>query len=122
MPDSDSSRRDIPLSEPAVGHAPSSEIVQAELAESPPPPRYRRRATVPIILFILTCASTFFAGATGWRPDRLIFEGLLGGPFFQLPARLAILENWRQGLTYMVCVLGILLLHEMGHFVMTLIY
>ena len=124
MPDSDSSRRDVSIVEPPVGHAPSSEIVQAELAESQPKLRYRRRATLPIILFLLTCASTFYAGATGWRPDELFIEGWLHGlgPFFQLHSRLAILEHWQQGLIYMGCVLAILMLHEMGHFVMTLIY
>src|SRR5262249_20154323 len=39
-----------------------------------------------------------------------------------LPARLAVLEHWRDGLIYMFCVLAILLTHEMGHFVMTVIY
>src|SRR3954471_16297070 len=45
-----------------------------------------------------------------------------GGPWIELPVRLAILENWRGGLIYMACVLAILLTHEMGHFVMTVIY
>lgn len=79
---------------------------------------------LPLALFALTCGSTFFVGATGWMPlETIIFGGLnLDSPEFQLPARLAILENWRDGLIYMVCVLAILLMHEMGHFVMTLIY
>jgi membrane-associated protease RseP (regulator of RpoE activity) len=124
MPDSDSSRRDALIDDAAVGHAPSSEIVQAELAESQPP-RHRRRATLPIILFLLTCASTFLAGATGWLPGEYLFDPRdlnPVSPFFQLHTRLAILEHWQQGLVYMGCVLAILLLHEMGHFVMTLIY
>jgi len=32
------------------------------------------------------------------------------------------MEHWRDGLVYMGCVLSILLCHEMGHFVMTVIY
>jgi membrane-associated protease RseP (regulator of RpoE activity) len=124
MADYDFSRRDVPLAEPAIGHAPASEIVQAELAEQPPPVRYRRRATVPIILFLLTCASTFFAGATGWLPAEHLFGGELDAfsPYFQLTTRLAVLQHWQQGMIYMACVLAILLTHEMGHFVMTLIY
>jgi len=77
------------------------------------------------MLFLLTCLSTFFAGATSWMPMQLIGAGMiddLWGPYFQLPARLAILEHWRDGLIYMGCVLTILVLHEMGHFVMTLVY
>lgn len=36
--------------------------------------------------------------------------------------RLQLLENWQQGLIYMFAVLLILLAHEMGHFIATLIY
>src|SRR5262245_13689412 len=120
MPDTDSLLRENSAAEPAVGHAPASEIVRAELAEPRPPVRYRRRATVPIVLFLLTCASTFFAGATGWLPGDYLLRGDpdVLGPYFQLSTRLAILEHWQQGLIYMGCVLAILLLHEMGHFVM----
>src|SRR5207244_5379921 len=83
-----------------------------------------RRILVPVVLFILTCASTFFAGATGWMPIDSVGSGSLDftSPLFQLPVRLAILEHWRDGLIYMGCVLAILLTHEMGHFVMTVIY
>ena len=62
-------------------------------------------------------------------PIDFIFAGFnrvggydLSGPTFLLPARIAILENWQNGLIYMGCVLSILLAHEMGHFVMTLVY
>ncbi len=112
--------------EHTVGQAPTSEIVRAEMADigQPPRPAYQRRWGVPLILFVLTCGSTFFAGATGWMPLRLIMDGWtdLSGPYFQLPARLAMIEHWRDGLIYMGCVLSILLCHEMGHFVMTLMY
>jgi len=98
-------------------------MVQAELADTPPPPRRRRRVLVPLVLFLLTCASTFLAGATGWMPGEHLWHGAKDvGPEFQLLTRLAILENWRDGLIYMGCVLAILLTHEMGHFVMTVIY
>lgn len=109
-----------------VGQAPSSEIVQAELVESPESTRRnrRRRVLLPVVLFLLTCLSTFFAGATGWwPPDHMSGSmSLAPDPFFQLPARLAVLQHWREGLTYMLCVLAILLTHEMGHFVLTLVY
>ena len=79
---------------------------------------------LPLVLFVLTCGSTFFAGATGWMPGELFFDGFAdpAGPYFQLPARVSILEHWRDGVIYMGCVLAILLTHEMGHFVMTVIY
>lgn len=72
----------------------------------------RRRIRLPLALFIITCLSTFWAGVTGWQPLSL---GGLG--FRQL-----ILRDWDQGLIYMACVVGILLTHEMGHFIATLIY
>jgi membrane-associated protease RseP (regulator of RpoE activity) len=122
--DLESSPLPTPGPEPTVGHAPASEIVRAEVKLEPPRPAYRRWAALSLTLFVLTCLSTFFAGATGWMPDALITAGSMDpwGPYFQLPARLMILEHWRDGLIYMGCVLSILLFHEMGHFLMTLVY
>lgn len=142
MPDRDQPDPEIVPAELAVGHAPASQLVEshisgapisdapiidAELAESAEPlgPRTRqRRIALPIILFLLTCASTFVAGVTGWWPFDY-FEGFfeqMASPYWLLALRLAIIENWQQGLLYMGCVLAILLVHEMGHFVMTLLY
>jgi len=115
-----------------VGQAPLSEIVQAEFVDPPRPPR-RRRVVLPLVLFLLTCASTFFAGATGWMPFPHLWYGLLnsltsnpmgvgGDPYFLLSLRRVIVDHWQDGLIYMGCVLAILLTHEMGHFVMTVIY
>ena len=73
---------------------------------------HRRRVRLPVILFVVTCLSTFWAGVTSWQPLSL------GG----LDYRQLIIRNWDQGLIYMACVLAILLTHEMGHFIATLIY
>lgn len=110
----------------AVGQAPASEVVQAELIEVEPPPIPRRRVAVPLVTFLLTCLSTFFVGALHWSPD-LFFNLLVTidtSPFAGIASRLAILEgwDWRSGVLYMACVLAILLSHEMGHFVMTLVH
>jgi membrane-associated protease RseP (regulator of RpoE activity) len=69
----------------------------------------RRRVLLPLILFAVTCLSTFWAGATDWQPVAP-------------DARRVALSNWGQGLTYMACVLAILLTHELGHFFMTVWY
>src|SRR6476661_325242 len=59
-----------------VGQAPESEIVRAEVADAwQPPPPFQRRLGLPLILFVLTCGSTFLAGATGWMPGELMFAG-----------------------------------------------
>ena len=112
-------------------------VVRAELANQepaiePPPPRRRRRIGLPIVLFVLTCLSTFLAGATHYVPGVLFWQSIenpflrglptVGELFDFMPLRKAIYSNAPQGLLYMACVLAILLAHEMGHFVMTLIY
>jgi len=137
VPDSESSQLDLPVAEVVVGQAPASEIVQAEFVDPPPPPPPRRRRIVlPLVLFLLTCASTFFAGATGWMPMERMVDGVrhyfdangvphipvAPDPYFELPVRRAILDHWQDGLIYMGCMLAILLTHEMGHFVMTVVY
>lgn len=87
-----------------------------------------RRLALPVALFLLTCGSTFFAGVTGWMPDEYLARdgaisfGLDNDPFYLISARRAVLVNWPSGLIYMGCILAILMTHEMGHFVMTVIY
>ncbi|NLF73859.1 MAG: site-2 protease family protein [Candidatus Anammoximicrobium sp.] len=82
-----------------------------EPRQSRPPPIRRRRVKLPLILFLITCLSTFFAGAVGWIPT-----------LEPMPIRRAILSQWQDGLIYMACILAILLTHEMGHFLVTLRY
>jgi membrane-associated protease RseP (regulator of RpoE activity) len=77
----------------------------------------RRRVGLPLILFVLTCFSTFFVGANRWFPfyaHENDPEGLIWRQF--------LLTNWQEGLVYMACVLGILIAHEMGHFLATVFY
>jgi Zn-dependent protease len=129
VPDDESPELDVPVAELAVGHAPESEIVQAEFVDERPAPRRRRRFGLHLVLFLLTCASTFFVGATGWMPWESLSVASVSirpssdpDPYFLLPVRQMILSHWQDGLIYMGCVLAILLTHEMGHFVMTVIY
>jgi len=108
-------------------------VFQAELADapaSPPvepiPPRRARRVMLPVVLFLLTCLSTFVAGACMWWPaDYLLAppfaQDLTAGPL-DSPLRRVLLTHWSDGLVYMACVLGILFTHEMGHFLATVRY
>lgn len=75
---------------------------------------------LPIVLFLLTCVSTFVVGACQWDPNGVIETWSATGSL--IPVRKSILANWDQGLIYMAAVLLILLLHEFGHFFMTLLY
>src|SRR5262245_31176608 len=106
VPDHESSQLDLPLADLAVGHAPLSEIVQAELAEPPPRPIRRRRVVLPLVLFLLTCASTFFVGATGWQPELFFSDVNFTAnpdPYLLVTARRTILERWQDGVIYMGC-------------------
>jgi Zn-dependent protease len=124
-------------SSPPEERRPSDEEpVVAELAEQPPvvphhgdepqpasaaaPRTFRRRKKLPLVLFLITCVSTWFAGATGWLPGYYlsIWALRLDG----LPMRRVILSHWQDGLIYMACLLAILLTHEMGHFLATVKY
>lgn len=77
-------------------------------------PAVRRRIRLPLVLFALTCMSTFCTGAI-WsdpfssveRPGSLL---------------LAIMTNANYGLAYMTAVMSILLAHEMGHFLQAVRY
>ena len=73
----------------------------------------RRRIFLPLFLFVATCLSTFLAGALDWNPAGFLIDE---------PAARAIGANWTRGLIYMAAVIGILLTHEMGHFVQTVRY
>jgi membrane-associated protease RseP (regulator of RpoE activity) len=75
---------------------------------------------LPLILFLITCVSTFFAGAVGWIPFYYLTEWFVMQDAMSI--RRAIISHWQDGLTFMVCLLGILLTHEMGHFLATLRY
>ncbi|MCI0360025.1 MAG: site-2 protease family protein [Planctomycetaceae bacterium] len=121
-----------PPAEAGVTYESSSPLVRAEFAEAEPPPRLRRRRRIglPIVLFLLTCFSTFLAGATRYMPAEKLSSAL---PFndrwdvdFNLPTlmplRQSVYRHFSEGLLYMACVLAILFAHEMGHFVMTLVY
>ncbi len=102
--------------------------------DSPQPqtrPEPGRRVALPVILFVATCLSTFWVGATDWHPlvhlggiYRLLVENLpQGSPVAALQQAVAVglaQVDWREGFVYMGVVLGILLMHEMGHFLMTL--
>jgi membrane-associated protease RseP (regulator of RpoE activity) len=79
-----------------------------------PTPRPRLRFRLPLILFALTCLSTFWTGASGFDLLATITD-----PFEVLESTL---HNAGQGLAYMFAVMGILLAHEMGHFLQAVRY
>ena len=97
----------------------SASPADVQLATAGPRLR-RRRVRLPIILFLLTAFSTWLAGTMGFMPWNFYGESLGLGSL--RPVRQMIIAHWDSGLVYMACVMSILLAHEMGHFVFTLIY
>ncbi len=69
----------------------------------------RPQARLQVLLFLLTCLTTFAAGAVGWQPLILGIDdsGIAS----------AVLLEWDRGLLYMVAVLAVLGAHEAGHFI-----
>jgi hypothetical protein len=93
------------------------------------PPVRRRRVVLPVILFLLTCLSTFWVGVTRWEPSgplmnlvSVLFSEESIVSQYMMDLRLLVVENWETGFIYMFAVLLILFAHEMGHFVATIIY
>jgi membrane-associated protease RseP (regulator of RpoE activity) len=87
-------------------YIPSQPFDSAEASDPayrpPAPLPARPRIRLPLILFGLTCLSTLVAG--GARTPEAVF-----GDY-------SIQFDWWNGLIYMASVMGILLAHEMGHF------
>lgn len=82
----------------------------------------KRRTILPLVLFVLTCVSTFWVGVTLWNPNFLLpIENAIQGKGF-IEIRQRVLAHWDTGLIYMASVMLILILHEMGHFLLTLRY
>lgn len=84
------------------------------------PDRRPRKVVLPVVLFFLTCMSTFWVGVAQWSPIEPLLQSAMAQNMMNL--RLMIVENWAIGVVYMSAVLLILFLHEMGHFIATLIY
>lgn len=84
--------------------------------------RVKRKTVLPIVLFVLTCLSTFLLGVSLWNTDFFITFSNAVWNRDLVEIRQMLLANWDTGLIYMSCVMLILLLHEMGHFVMTIVY
>lgn len=94
------------------------------------PPRKRRRFWLPLSLFVATCATTFLAGCYNWYPAFLgepipaVINGFImrdiHGEFVQQYLPEIVRKNWLDGLTFMACVMSVLMMHEMGHFLMTI--
>jgi Zn-dependent protease len=101
--------RDESFRDPTFAHLPELKVSDLHF-------RPQRRTMLPIMLFLATCASTFWVGACEWQPLDESHMGTYGAMWH------TVRVNWPTGLQYMVAVLAILLTHEMGHFLQTVKY
>ncbi len=103
-----------PLTIPPCGELPLPQPPVSLAVSNRPALPARRRLLLPAMLFLATCASTFWTGATDWLPMLYMDD--------PQAAAAVVAQNWGQGLLYMAAVLGILAAHEMGHFLMAVRY
>ncbi len=107
-------------------------LQSAQLADDYSHSPRRRNLTVPLVLFLATCLSTFWTGSVDWMPALhigsfreagwVLLQDLEYGETISAIGRAGevLVGDWRRGLFYMVAVMSILLTHEMGHFVVAL--
>ncbi|MCE9552941.1 MAG: site-2 protease family protein [Planctomycetes bacterium] len=117
------------VAEPAQASVVGQDIV-GSLHDDRLPSQNRRRFWLPLCLFVATCATTFLAGCYHWYPAFLgeplpdVINGSMvrdiHGEFVYLSLPEIIHKNWLDGLTFMACVISVLMMHEMGHFLMTI--
>jgi membrane-associated protease RseP (regulator of RpoE activity) len=106
----------------ATGSRDTAPVV-AEVVPEPPqgsqavPLERRRRWKVPLLLFVLTCLSTFIAFPGELIPLALIFLKTGSLPTDVSASDVSAVAV--MGLQYSACLMTILLCHEMGHFLQT---
>lgn len=69
----------------------------------------RQPRRLQALLYLLTCLTTFAAGAVGWEPLLLGLDdaGIAS----------AVARHWDRGLSYMAAAMLVLTAHEAGHFI-----
>jgi len=70
-------------------------------------PRSRRGLRLQALLYLLTCLTTFAAGAVGWQPLVLGVDDV----------SVEVADHWQRGLVYAAAVMAVLSAHEAGHYV-----
>jgi hypothetical protein len=115
----DSVKDGIQLVDPIDSYTPSSPEPRgaAALVRNLTHRPRRRRIVVPVILLLLTCLSTFWAGAA-IVPGAYLMQCLREGSL--LPVRQVVFAHYQEGLIYMAATVSILFAHEMGHFLATI--
>jgi len=80
-------------------------------------PRIHR---VALWLALATILSTFWAGVGAWMPSTPFILAYEQSSW--MPVRQVLLANWGTGVQFSLALMGILVAHELGHYVMTIVY
>lgn len=94
------------------------QLPQGFFQPAPPP---GRKVLLPVLLFVITCMTTFWAGSHA----RILFNDfvVVDGRVVPLAGHaIGAIGLWHDAFIYMLCVMGMLLAHEMGHFIQCLRY
>ncbi len=81
-----------------------------DLRVPPRPPQWKW----PILLFLATCATTFYRGAESFQWQ--IVQNPVTNQWQEIASKT---HYYQDGIIYSVCVMAILLAHEMGHYLQT---
>ncbi len=127
----------MPDNRESIARVPVDRVIDAELVDKPGDvdaaqsarvngiARPRRRL-LPIILFAVTSLSVCWAGMWRWSPVEsldFLFEIFSGqARDWGLDLRCLVVRNGVDAVWYAVAMLGILMTHEMGHFLMSVRY
>lgn len=97
----------------------AKEFFKSEL-QPEPKPQPKRINRIAFWLAAATIVSTFWAGVGAWTPLSPIEEALQLGSL--MPIRQVLLANWAGGLQFSLALMAILVAHELGHYILTLVY
>jgi membrane-associated protease RseP (regulator of RpoE activity) len=95
----------------------ASELPVQDIAQPTNPRRLHRLAWW---LLFATILSTFWAGVGAWVPSTPFDLAEQQGSL--MPVRRALLANWWGGLEFSLGLMAILGAHELGHYVLTILY
>lgn len=90
------------------------------IREEPPATQPSRINRIALWLALATVFSTFLAGMSAWSPLQLLTTSWTLGSL--MPIRQAILANWLEGIQFSLALMAILVAHELGHYILTIVY
>lgn len=95
-------------------------LLEPTVEDEAPPEKNRRFHKIAFWLAIATILSTFWAGVGAWVPMAPIADAWSLGTL--MPIRRVLLANWMDGLQFSFALMAILIAHELGHYILTIIY